>query len=120
MTASADNVMLSEDNADLIVITFTWPEVDYHIDAPVTYTLQFTTPADTVGTTSWGNVTKIEADDDILTKSLLGSELNTIALNLGIERDSTGTIIIRVKSFVDRAAYSDPLAISVTPYTVKS
>ena len=55
VTASTNNVMLSADNLDSSVITFSWPAVIFKVDAPVTYTLQLDVPADTVGGSAWSN-----------------------------------------------------------------
>ncbi|MDB5012350.1 MAG: SusF/SusE family outer membrane protein, partial [Daejeonella sp.] len=92
VTANASNITLSEANGKTNVVTFTWPTVTYPVAAPVTYTLQIDVPADTIGAANWGNAKSIEVGNDVLTKSILGDQLNTIALNLGIEAGKTGTI----------------------------
>jgi len=119
VTASTNNVMLSADNLDSSVITFSWPAVIFKVDAPVTYTLQLDVPADTVGGSAWSNAVSEEIGKDILSKSYKGSDLNTVALSkLGLTGDSTNTIVARVKATLDRDVYSNAVAFNVTPYEV--
>src|SRR5688500_17768816 len=53
LTASAANVVLSADNNDETVISFSWPAVTFKIEAPVSYKLQLSLPSDTIGNTLW-------------------------------------------------------------------
>ena len=116
ITASTDNLTLTEEDSLAEVITFNWPAVDYFIEAPVTYSLEFTTPDDT---TDWANSYIKEIGDDVLTATLTGKEVNMIAKDqLGLESEVAGTMAVRVRSFVDRAAYTGAIAIDVTPYEV--
>jgi hypothetical protein len=119
VTVSANNVMLSADNLDSSVVTFSWPAVIFKVQAPVTYTLQLDVPADTIGGSAWSNAVNVEIGKDQLSKSFNGSDLNTIALTqLGLMADSTNTIVARVKATLDRDVYSNAVAFSVNPYQV--
>lgn len=119
VTVSTSSVMLSADNLDSSVITFSWPAVIFKVDAPVTYTLQLDVPADTVGGSAWSNAVSEEIGKDVLSKSYNGSDLNTLALSkLGLIGDSTNTIVVRVKATLDRDVYSNAVAFNVTPYQV--
>jgi hypothetical protein len=116
-TSSTGLVVITATNDSASVITFNWPSVSYGIKAPVTYSMQFDVPSDTTTTTPWSKATEILIGNDILTKSMLGVDLNNIAINsLGLDPGVVGNIVVRVKSFVDRPAYSNALTLSVTPY----
>jgi hypothetical protein len=73
-------------------------------------------PADAVGDNAWAKAKNFEAGQDVLSKSFLGSELNEIALELGIPSDTEGTLVVRIMSYLDRPAYSEATSLTVTPY----
>ena len=112
-SVSASQLVLTEADSTTTVITLNWPAVDYYIDAPVTYSLQITTPEDT---TDWGSAYEVEVGNDILTCVLTGRELNNIATTLGIETETQGNLVFRVKSYVDRVAFSQAMTVGVTTY----
>jgi hypothetical protein len=116
--ASANAVTLTEENAGESVLSVNWPAVEYPVDAPVTYSLQVALPADTVGNATWSNSYEKEIGEDVLSASFPGEELNDIAKNLGVEPGTAGTVVVRVKAYLDRAVFSEPVAVSVTPYEV--
>lgn len=117
LTASAGSVTLSASNDDSSVITFSWPAVAFKIKAPVTYKLQLDLPADTVGTSAWANAVTIDLGNDVLGKSFLGADLNSIALTeLGLVADSVNTVVARVVATLDRPVYSNAVAFNVKPY----
>lgn len=116
ITVSTNEIIITEDNLTNELLTVTWPAVDYTIEASVTYSVQFDLPSDTAGTDDWGNGKTTKVGADILTKVFKGSDLNKIAISLGMETNTPGTLIVRVKSYVDRDAYSDPLTLTITPY----
>ncbi|MCM4161602.1 SusF/SusE family outer membrane protein [Antarcticibacterium flavum] len=115
--ASHNNIVLEQENMDQAVLNISWPEVTYPIQAPVTYNLQFTRPADTVGVNGWANAINAEAGVDVLSKTFMGRDLNELAKDLGLEDDVEGEIAVRVQSYMDRRISSEPLIISVTPFT---
>jgi hypothetical protein len=116
LSASTAAITLSKANDTTSVITFSWPAVEYVIKASVTYTLQIDLPADTVGTGAWGNAKSITIGNDVLSKSYLGKDLNTLATDMGIAPGTEGTLVVRVQSYQDQYAYSKPIVIKVTPY----
>jgi len=119
VTVSTSSVVLSTDNLDSSVITFSWPAVIFKVQAPVTYSLQIDVPADTIGGSAWSNAVNVEIGKDVLSKSYNGADLNTVALSqLGLMADSTNTIVARVKATLDRDVYSNAVAFDVTPYKV--
>ncbi|NMM49534.1 SusE domain-containing protein [Marinigracilibium pacificum] len=116
ITATPNSILISEPDTSNILLTVDWPAVDYHRDVPVTYSIQITTPGDTA---LWNNAWEKIVGDDILTAGLTGKELNTIAIEkFGIAPEESGILAIRVKSYVDRAAFSQPVTFEVTPYEV--
>jgi hypothetical protein len=117
-TASVTNIVLTEENQNEELIRFNWGEVKYPIAAPVTYSLQITTPADTLSETPWANMYSIQGGEDVLTKSLTGKVLNEMAAGLDLVPNESNTIVVRVRSYMDREAYSKVITLSITPYKV--
>ncbi|WP_423146631.1 SusE domain-containing protein [Rubrolithibacter danxiaensis] len=118
LTASKTDITISEADTASSVIEFAWPEVTYPVDAPVTYMLQIDIAADTIGSSAWGNAANIDLGQDVVSKSLKGGELNTLAQQLGIKPNESGTLVARIKSTLDRPAYSNAVSFTVTPYKV--
>ncbi|MBL4678439.1 MAG: SusE domain-containing protein [Mucilaginibacter sp.] len=116
LNSSASSVVLTKAADTASVITFSWPAVKYTIKASVTYALQIDVPADTVGTSGWANAKTIVVGNDVLSKSYLGKDLNTLALDMGIVAGNEGTLVVRVRSYQDQYAYTNPLSIKVKPY----
>jgi starch-binding outer membrane protein SusE/F len=116
--ASASSVTVTNANLEEEVISFTWAGVEYPVDAPVTYSLQFATPADTVGQNAWENAITKEYGEEIFSAILNGQEINDIAAELGLEPQTEGNLVVRVKSYLDRAAYSAALPVKVTPLKI--
>lgn len=117
--ATPNSIILSEANSLQSVVTVSWMEVLYPIDAPVTYTLAIDVLANTFGENGWANAIRIPAGEDVLSTSILGGDLNDIAAELGLAPDMEGELMVRVEAYMDRYAYSDPIAITVTPYVVE-
>lgn len=115
--ASPSTIILSTSTTNQPVVTISWPAVVYPVQAPVTYALQFDVPSDIVGSTAWGNSIRIAVGEDVLSKSLLGADLNKIAIQLGLPLDVVGEIVVRVESNLDRTSYSEPITLSVTPFS---
>jgi hypothetical protein len=114
--ASTNTIIISDDNASESVLAISWPAVLYPIQAPVTYALQFDIPANTSGEKAWSTATRLVVGEDVLSKSFTGTELNKIALKLGLPIDLAGKIAVRVESYMDHTIYSDPIVLTVTPY----
>ena len=115
--SSTNSVVITATNDSASVISFNWASVSYGIKGAATYTLQFDIPSDTATTTPWSKATDIPVGDDLLTLSMLGVDLNNIAINsLGLTPGVVGEVVVRVKSFIDRPAYSNAITLSVNPY----
>ncbi|MET3126618.1 hypothetical protein ABID42_001720 [Arcicella rosea] len=117
-TASANTIQLTQAKDNETVITFSWAKVDYPVQAPVTYTLQFDIASDTIGAKAWANAISIEAGEDVLNKSILGKDLNKMATDLGLTPNEQGSLVVRVQSYLDRAAFSKAIPVKITPYKV--
>ncbi|MDA3853182.1 MAG: SusE domain-containing protein [Bacteroidales bacterium] len=97
------------------VMLASWAAVDYQIEALVLYSLEFTTRANAEGD-KWSQIYTKEIGYNILSSPITVSELNNIAFGFGLEANNEGELLMRVKAFVDRAAYSNQEELSVTPY----
>lgn len=116
--SSTNSLVMTADNDSVKVIDFNWDAVSYGIKAAVTYSLQFDLPSDTSGTTAWSKAIEIEVGDDLFTKGLMGYDINRIAINgLGLDAGIVSKMVVRVKSYVDRPAFSNAVALEVNPYT---
>ena len=113
---SNSDVLITESNLNDDVLTVTWPAVDYYIGAPVDYTVQFTTPSDTAGAAAWSQARSVKAGTDVFTKTFKSKDLNKWALAFGMEANVPGALVVRVKSYVDRDAFSKATTIQFTPF----
>ena len=119
LTASATSVVLTTANDASEVIKLNWPAVKYDIEAPVTYTVQFDLPADTLGAKAWANAKDSVVGADVLQKIFLGEAINNIAINaFGLPAGTVSKLVVRIKAFVDRPVYSNAVTISVNPHTI--
>lgn len=114
--ATPNSILLSSDNNFESVVTVSWSEVKFPIKAPVTYTLAIDAPADIFGENGWANAIRIPVGEDVLSSSILGSDLNAYAEDLGLIPDVEGELMIRVEAYMDRYVYSEPIALQVTPF----
>ncbi|WP_282016976.1 SusF/SusE family outer membrane protein [Salegentibacter mishustinae] len=114
---SANSLMLEQEAANEPAINISWSEVIFPIEeAPVNYSLQFATPADTLGETAWENATSMTAGNDVLSKEISVTDLNEMVKDLGLVADQEGTIVYRVRAYVDRPVFSEAGSFQVTPY----
>ena len=113
---SSNDLVITESNLNDDVLTVTWPAVDYYIGAPVDYTVQFTVPSDTAGTEAWGKARSVKAGTDVYTKTFKSKDLNKYALAFGMDANVPGAMVVRIKSYVDRDAFSKAMTIQFTPF----
>ena len=117
--ATPNNIILSTDNDFESVVTISWSDVEFPIEAPVTYTLAIDVASDTFGENGWSNAIRIPAGEDVLSTSIVGSDLNVYSADLGLMPDIEGELMFRVEAYMDRYVYSDPIAVQVTPYVAE-
>lgn len=110
--ATPNNIVLSTANNFESVVSLSWSEVEFPIDAPVTYTLALDVPPGNFDDTA----IRISAGEDVLSSSISGKELNEYAAELGLEPDVEGNLMFRVEAYMDRYVYSEPVPIQVTPF----
>lgn len=114
VTTSSDAIVLAESDTLNDVITFSWSAADYQREVPVNYTLQFTTADDK---DTWSRTIEVEVGEQLLTATMTGRSFNDLITDqLGITPGSATEIAVRVKSYVDRAAYSNYSLLEVTGY----
>ncbi len=119
LAASVNSVELTTANDSAEVIKFNWPAVKYSIDVPVTYTLQFDLPSDTLGANGWANSKDSVVGLDVLQKGFAGASLNDLALHAFGFTAGTGSLLaVRVKAYVDRPVYSNVVTVTVNPHTI--
>lgn len=116
IASPSNNISLSPDNKYQTAVTISWPKVVYTIDAPVTYAIQLDLATDTIGATAWDKAIRIVVGEDVLSRSFLGAELNAMAKDLGLKVDEPGELVVRIQATLDRAVYSDAIALQMTPF----
>jgi len=116
INVSSSKIVLTEDTADDQVLLVSWPEVTFPVEAPVTYALQFDLVGDTSGANAWLKAKRIEVGTDVLSSTLIGQDLNKIAVDLGLPIDVEGKLVVRVEAAMDRKVFSNPITLTITPY----
>ena len=125
-TASTSQLVLSNTNDSVTAVSFAWQAPNYGYTAATTYTLLFDTPADTSGTTAWGNAIKVNIATNSLRTAYLGTDFNKLLNQLGLSFGTASSIVVRLKADVNQSAgaastvpsiYSD-LSMTVTPYKI--
>lgn len=114
--ATPSTIVLTPENKYQAVTTISWDAVRFPVDAPATYTLQVDVPADTIGSAAWANARNFTVGEGVLGKTFQGSELNEIALALGIPQDVAGQLVVRVGATLGRTVYSHAIPLTVTPF----
>lgn len=121
LIASATDVALSVSNSNSIVLSLAWKNPtllssDENNPAPsnlISTAIQVSTNSDFASCS--------EATVTNLSKAYTGTELNTLAKNLGIEPDQTAPLYFRIKSSQGDnmdPAYSNVCTVNVTPFVV--
>lgn len=126
-TATSSQIVLSSANDSTTVTKFSWNAADYGFSAVLTYTLLFDVPSDTSGATGWANAMKVTIATDSVSKSWLGTDLNHIVNQLGLDPGVASSIVVRLKIDANQstgAASTVPslfadLPLTVTPYHVQ-
>jgi len=121
LAATANKVALSQENANQPVLSFSWTPQALTVSNPdmkapdiISTFMQVSSQNDFTANVS-------ETMESGLSKVYTGSELNTVAKNLGLSPDVAATLYFRLKSSVGNnmnPVYSNVLAIDVTPYSI--
>lgn len=121
LIATTSSVVLSQATSADIVLSLAWTKDALQISDPslkptdlITQTLQASLSADFSGTVS-------TSTESSLSKAYTGSELNTLAKNIGATADVANTVYFRIAAQTGsnmEPVYSNTLSVSVTPYTI--
>lgn len=115
---STADIVVTEENEQETLLMLSWKPVTYPVAGTVTYVVQFETPNDTTGASAWTGAVKRNVGEDLYSAAFSGEELNTIALELGLEAGKVGTIVMRVHAAMSRNIFSPATAVRVTPIDV--
>jgi hypothetical protein len=125
LSVSASSLVLSATNDEDTVVRFQWPAVDFGKETAVSYTLELTTPEDTVGVDSWQAAKSFTVDRNVLTYGFTGKVLNNLLSTMGLIPGTQGLIVARIKADVNqyngaassvKSAFSNVVLLQITPY----
>ncbi|GEP51870.1 hypothetical protein FNO01nite_25420 [Flavobacterium noncentrifugens] len=114
--APGTTLVLTQGTKNRTALTLSWTEPVYPIHAPVTYALQIDVPSGAIGETAWSKSIRVEAGEDVHSKSFTGANLNDMALELGLPTDVPGELAVRIEAYMDHIVYSQTLILTVTPF----
>lgn len=119
LTATASELVLTENMSDKMVFQLVWNQPEPQIeegydmaDAAIATTLQFATDE------NFANV-KSESTVSSSGMSYTGADLNTLILKMGLTAGERSTVYARIKSTIGAnisPVYSNVIALAVTPY----
>jgi len=116
LQASSTTIVIDAENRYQPVTTLSWQNVQFPVNAPVTYALQFDVPTDTLGATAWANAKRVEVGEEVLSKSFTGADLNALALSLDLQPDVAGHLVVRAVATLDRSVYSNAIVLNITAF----
>jgi len=125
LSVSASSVVLSAASDADTVVRFQWPAVDFGKETAVSYTLELTTPEDTVGVNGWQAAKVFVIDRNVLTYGFTGKVLNNLVSSMGLVPETQGQIVARIKADVNQyngaastvnTAFSNAVLLQITPY----
>lgn len=118
LSASTHSVVMQNDLADDNAVAFTWTEADFGYPASTTYTLQLA-----LNEEGFSKPVSDEIGTAILRQEYTVAEFNALVTQLGIPAGTAQDVLVRVQATVartDKASYSRPLTLRVTPYVAES
>lgn len=118
LSASTHSVVMQNDLADDNAVAFTWTEADFGYPASTTYTLQLA-----LNEEGFSQPVSDEIGTAILRQEYTVAEFNALATQLGIPAGTEQDVLVRIQAMVartDKASYSKPVTIKVTPYVAES
>ena len=122
LMANATDVVLTVATKDSVALTLAWTKSTLSVSNPdvsvpdniLSYTLQASASADF-------STTLVESSESNLSKSYLGSELNTVATSLGLAAGTAVPVYLRLKGSIGnnmQPVYSNVVTVNVTPYRI--
>jgi hypothetical protein len=119
LSASATTLVLNNTKLTdpTIVETLTLVQPNFGYNAAIANTLQIDAPSD-----NWANPYTISMSPDVFTLGFNTNDFNNALLKAGMKGNVTGTVNMRVKSSIGATTfvYSNVLALTVTPFNLKS
>lgn len=119
LSASATTLVLNNTKltAPTIVETFTLTQASFGYNAAVSNTLQIDAASD-----NWANPYTISIGVNVFTQGFNTNDFNNALLKAGMKGNVTAIVNVRVKSAVgvNTFVYSNVLALTVTPFNLKS
>lgn len=122
LTTTSNEVVLSQENAHQQVLAFSWTTQALTVSNP-----EMTAPSSILSTSLQASTQEdfsanvSESVESSLSRSYTGSELNTIAKNLGLEADVATAVYFRLKSSTGNnmePVYSNILTVNITSYYI--
>ena len=127
LSASTDQVVLAEDQADLIALTLSWNITDYGFPAAAGYVLEFDQPSFNFDSAVTVTIdTFVVPAIDSLGYVMTVAELNRIATQAGLLPEAASPLAVRVVSQLQDPGgavtsvdpvYSQTLTLTVTPFS---
>ncbi|MDP4277030.1 MAG: DUF5114 domain-containing protein [Bacteroidota bacterium] len=122
LMANATDVVLTVATRDSVALSLAWTKSTLSVSNPdvsvpdniLSYTLQASASADF-------STTLVESSESNLSKSYLGSELNTVATSLGLAAGTAVPVYFRLKGSIGnnmQPVYSNVVTVNVTPYRI--
>lgn len=121
LIASTNNVELSVDNSKQIVLSMAWKNptlLSSDENAPATNS-QLTTAMQVSSSADFANYSETAVAN--LSRAYTGTELNSIAVNLGLATGTSAPLYFRLKSSIGdnmEPAYSNVCTVNVTPFRI--
>jgi len=121
LIATADDIVLSVDNSKQEVLSLAWKNptlLSSDANSPAAAG-QLTTSMQVSDTEDFTNCTETTVSS--LSRAYTGTELNSIAVNLGLAVDTSAPLYFRIKSSVGdnmEPAYSNVCKVNVTPFKI--
>jgi len=119
LSASATTLVLNNTKLTdpTIVETFTLTQASFGYNAAISNTLQIDAPSD-----NWANPYTVSIGVNVLTQGFNTNDFNNALLKAGMKGNVTATVNVRLKSAigVNTFIYSNVLALTVTPFNLKS
>ena len=121
LMATTDQVVLSQDNTNQQVLSFSWTAQALTVSNPNMQAPNIISTVMQVSTQQDFSSNVAESVESNLSRTYSGSDLNTIAKNLGLKPDVATPLYFRLKSSVGNnmdPVYSNILTVNVTPFSI--
>ncbi len=118
LTATAEDVVLSDANSDQLVFSLVWDSGELKTSDPEKYGLASTALTNTLQISVQSDFAKISPFSETSNSvSYTGESLNALALKLGFVPGESSKLYARIKSELgSEIKYSNVVSVSVTPY----